>query len=121
MTLKTCNQSSQEMKNKIITESFSPGCHLGDLAEKYNIPIKTLYDWKRKYSQRKQGKDVSLKNGDTHNQKFLPVTLNPDEVMSPGEISLKSTSLEFQKFTISIHGKFTTTLLSQIIQSVATL
>jgi transposase-like protein len=121
MTLNTCKAISPEIKNKIITESFSPGCHLGNLAEKYNIPIKTLLDWRRKHSLGKQSKDVSLNNGATRNQKFLPVSLNPDNEISPGESSLKAASLEFHKFTISIQGKFTTTLLSQIIQSVTTL
>lgn len=106
------------LRNKIITESFAPGCHLGSLAEKYNIPIKTLYEWRSKRFQNKYYKDVPLKKTSIANDNFLPVTLNSDKVQNTVESSLKAASLEFQKFTISIDGKFTTTQLHQIIQSV---
>ena len=109
---------SPSLRNKILTESFAPGCHLGSLAEKYNIPIKTLYEWRSKRFQNKQSKNVSLKNTSLENNNFLPVTLKLNTVQSTVENSLKAASLEFQKFTISIDGKFTTTQLHQIIQSV---
>lgn len=105
----------EELKIKIIEESLSDGCVVGELARRYNLTSKTINSWRSAYiklrSSSKFTKDLVNNTGE-----FMELPVAEDIICnSTSHSNLQSVSLKFNNFSIEMEGKIKISALVSII------
>lgn len=105
----------EELKIKIIEESLSEGCVVGELAKRYSLSSKTITSWRSAYIKLKSSgkftKDLVNNTGE-----FVELPVAEDLISSPNSISnLQMASLKFNNFSIEMEGQIKISALVSII------
>lgn len=94
-------------EDQVLQESYEPGCIISELAKRYGIPPRLIYDWR---SKKKQESVETTPENPTPD--FVELSVNTSFKKAP---SLKRAVLEFNNLSISIEGNIKSSTLVQIL------
>ena len=100
-------QLTKPEQDQVLQESYEPGCVISELANRYGIPSRFIYDLRSK-----KKKELVATTPKNPTPDFVELSVNTS---FKKEVSLKRAVLEFNNLSISIDGNIKSSTLLQML------